>query len=722
MFVSHRSDEAAKCSTVWPWLSGSFTSICLIFSKNDSSSRTIYCVILPEVRRKGGNTEISRRLSVYRLPAIPQSVCRAVWIALLGTSDKSVKRNCHLPLCSFPEAHRNTGRAPVHALSQRKINCVCDFILEIAEADGLPNPRFTFSEPGEDGIQTVVDVKNIVHLPPHYTLQNLFSRYESHYDNSVYSEEDLVGFTSFRKIYHENQRLRHIKLSTRTRGVCEKCKAWRESLMKTSDPQRTEEILIEFQEHLKAAERQQKLYKERANTAVKSWNRHGRLQMAVISFDYGVAWKCPRTAQQTQGEYMAERFGLDIFLFGIVNEGAHEYNAYLYPEGFNSGNCEMVISLVLKFLNANPRVDNCRKLFVYSDSCSGQNRNNFVLAFWIHRILNGKHDKIVWSFLVVGHTKFTPDQLFGLMRHIAAKFNLMTPIEVAVKASLIGEMKKDWKAKGVYCEDGFYHFKNLSEPFKAFVGIKKLDIAEIVFKKHIAESGETQCKVYYRLNGPKERLSEIFLLKHARSRESAWPSDWLLPSNYPAQIQRRPLSSKRYLDIVKNIHNVVGMSDSDKQFYIDLPHKNVSTANDDVNLAPNPRAPPPPPPTIDPPAQPAQEEPAPCLAEEETTSSEAPGLMGGIAGSFMCDGHDDLVRHENFGFAAEDGPSTPPQSPSASDHEALTGTTARRQLLTHITPSPKRTRDKWLESALSISSRDKRRRRASPFDKFWILM
>ena len=126
--------------------------------------RTIYCVILPEVRRKGGNTEISRRLSVYRLPAIPQSVCRAVWIALLGTSDKSVKRNCHLPLCSFPEAHRNTGRAPVHALSQRKINCVCDFILEIAEADGLPNPRFTFSEPGEDGIQTVVDVKNIVHL------------------------------------------------------------------------------------------------------------------------------------------------------------------------------------------------------------------------------------------------------------------------------------------------------------------------------------------------------------------------------------------------------------------------------------------------------------------------------------------------------------------------------------------------------------------------------
>ena len=185
---------------------------------------------------------------------------------------------------------------------------------------------------------------------------------------------------------------------------------------------------------------------------------------------------------------MAERFGLDIFLFGIVNEGAHEYNAYLYPEGFNSGNCEMVISLVLKFLNANPRVDNCRKLFVYSDSCSGQNRNNFVLAFWIHRILNGKHDKIVWSFLVVGHTKFTPDQLFGLMRHIAAKFNLMTPIEVAVKASLIGEMKKDWKAKGVYCEDGFYHFKNLSEPFKAFVGIKKLDIAEIVFKKHIAEA------------------------------------------------------------------------------------------------------------------------------------------------------------------------------------------------------------------------------------------
>ena len=62
------------------------------------------------------------------------------------------------------------------------------------------------------------------------------------------------------------------------------------------------------------------------------------------------------------------------------------------------------------------------KLFVYSDSCSRQNRNNFVLAFWVHRILKGKHDK---SFLVVGHTKFTPDQLFGLMLHIAEKYITM---------------------------------------------------------------------------------------------------------------------------------------------------------------------------------------------------------------------------------------------------------------------------------------------------------
>ena len=33
-----------------------------------------------------------------------------------------------------------------------------------------------------------------------------------------------------------------------------------------------------------------------------------------------------------------------------------------------------------------------------------------------------KHDK---SFLVVGHTKFTPDQLFGLMLHIAEKYITM---------------------------------------------------------------------------------------------------------------------------------------------------------------------------------------------------------------------------------------------------------------------------------------------------------
>ena len=50
---------------------------------------------------------------------------------------------------------------------------------------------------------------------------------------------------------------------------------------------------------------------------------------------------------------------------------------------------------------------------LHADNCVGQNKNNTMLHYLIWRVL---HQQIILSFLIVGHTKFSPDWCFGLLK------------------------------------------------------------------------------------------------------------------------------------------------------------------------------------------------------------------------------------------------------------------------------------------------------------------
>ena len=48
----------------------------------------------------------------------------------------------------------------------------------------------------------------------------------------------------------------------------------------------------------------------------------------------------------------------------------------------------------------------------------GQNKNNAILQYLLWRAITKQHSKITISFLVVGHTKFSPDWCFGLFKRL----------------------------------------------------------------------------------------------------------------------------------------------------------------------------------------------------------------------------------------------------------------------------------------------------------------
>ena len=71
----------------------------------------------------------------------------------------------------------------------------------------------------------------------------------------------------------------------------------------------------------------------------------------------------------------------------------------------------------------------------HADNCCGQNKNRYLMAYFMWRILVGLHEDIKISFLPVGHTKFAPDWCFGLSATIACKIGCLDDIVHAVNQS-----------------------------------------------------------------------------------------------------------------------------------------------------------------------------------------------------------------------------------------------------------------------------------------------
>lgn len=114
-------------------------------------------------------------------------------------------------------------------------------------------------------------------------------------------------------------------------------------------------------------------------------------------------------------EYMANVFGLDVNLFGITDEGGKQYVNYLYTEGYKHGS-NHVNSMVHHFLKTNTVIGNAQRLVIYTDSCGGQNRNQFVMFYLVQRVLQGYHDVIHWRFMSVGHSMYAAACVGGWMR------------------------------------------------------------------------------------------------------------------------------------------------------------------------------------------------------------------------------------------------------------------------------------------------------------------
>ena len=111
---------------------------------------------------------------------------------------------------------------------------------------------------------------------------------------------------------------------------------------------------------------------------------------------------------------------------------------YLIDEAVNTGKgANNIISMLHHFLQTHNLGET--QLHLHADNCSGQNKNRFVMQYLAWRVLVGLNETITLSFLVVGHTKFSPDWCFGLFKQAyrRAKIGCLEDIVKVVESSAV---------------------------------------------------------------------------------------------------------------------------------------------------------------------------------------------------------------------------------------------------------------------------------------------
>lgn len=104
-----------------------------------------------------------------------------------------------------------------------------------------------------------------------------------------------------------------------------------------------------------------------------------------------------------------------VGLFGIINDTMKVQHNFLIPESVSiSKGANSIVSYLHFFLENH----GCGEthLLLHADNCVSQNKNNIMIGYLEWRVLKGFNDSITLSFLPVGHTKFSCDWAFGLLK------------------------------------------------------------------------------------------------------------------------------------------------------------------------------------------------------------------------------------------------------------------------------------------------------------------
>ena len=334
-----------------------------------------------------------------------QQICRTTFLFLHGIS-KHRYENLIKHYTSHGLAvrqHGNLKRLPANTLPEAIVEYIVTFITNFASAHALPLPGRV---PGHKD--------KVMILPSDLPKAAVYARYQQ---ACAGAGIQAVGRSKFYDTWQSL--LPHISVSTPSSDLCFVCQQNNLAIQKAvclSDDEKSARIQV-AQMHLDRAKTEREYYNVQIKEAKEQFNDSVKFQSRPIqmhySFNFAQQVHYPYDAQQTGPEYFkaARKCGI----FGVCNDGKNSQVCYLIDEAENPGKgADCVISMIDHYFTVHGCQEKDVKL--HADNCVGQNKNNALIHYLLWRTMTGRHRSAELSFMLVGHTKFSPDRFFGLIK------------------------------------------------------------------------------------------------------------------------------------------------------------------------------------------------------------------------------------------------------------------------------------------------------------------
>ena len=172
----------------------------------------------------------------------------------------------------------------------------------------------------------------------------------------------------------------------------------------------------------------------------------------VIAADYQMSKLAPYwgLSPQPGSTYFLQKLSHDIF--GVVNHATEKATVYLFDERVGPKNTDHTVSYLSHFISELPQW--VRRVHLFLDNTCATNKNWYMMAWALEMLQHGRLDFLRVSFLIAGHTKFSPDLVFS---KIAKSYNRSDVFNTEELKSIIalyadtvldqGEIVCDWRTK-----------------------------------------------------------------------------------------------------------------------------------------------------------------------------------------------------------------------------------------------------------------------------------
>ncbi|XP_071948388.1 uncharacterized protein [Antedon mediterranea] len=369
-------------------------------------------------------------------------VCRQAFEFLHCISNCQLTAICkHFKENGVTPPRKNSGGRNKTALSHSDVKHVVTFLETYAERNGYALPGKTMGVRCDDSRMRL--------LPTCKTKKAIFKVYEQQMIE-VNRRRTMAGHiplrfarkSSFYKMWKEY--CPYIKITKPKSDLCWVCQKNNSAVFHSanSSDQSKRERLANQLDHLDKVSKERAFYRSnvldaKANLKGETLGIHApssRKMKSHYSFDFAQQVLYPSDPDQPGPIYFITQRKCGIF--GVAAEGLGKQVNYLIDEGSQaSKGANSVISYLHHFfatygLGETECQLNC-------DNCSGQNKNNYLLWYLSWRCMHNLHASLALHFMIAGHTKFSPDWAFGLLkqRYFRCFVSSLTDMEDVVHTS-----------------------------------------------------------------------------------------------------------------------------------------------------------------------------------------------------------------------------------------------------------------------------------------------